>query len=277
MAEYILNIEKLKDKKILLATPMYGGMCFGEFANSLISVCKIFEKNNISWETFFIMGESLIPRARNFICDFFMNGDYDYLIFLDSDIKFVPTDILTLIYFAIERDDMKIITGAYPKKEINWNSVVDAVNTNIIKSPNDLSEYTSSYFINPLKNETELKISEPQKILYGGTGFMLIKREVFEEVKKNHPERLYKNDANISSNEIMAYFDCIIDPKSRRYLSEDYMFCQMAKDLGIDTWVIPWINLTHIGTYSYVGNMEKLGQLQQKLTIKTLNKKKKKK
>jgi len=276
MTEYTLDIEKLKTKKILIGTPMYGGMCFGEFTNSLISICKTFEKHTIPWETYFIMGESLIPRARNFICDFFMKGDFDYLIFLDADIKFIPTDILTLLYFAIERDDMKIITGAYPKKEINWNSVIDAVNTNMIKSPNDLSEYTGSYFINPLKDENEIKISEPQKILYGGTGFMLIKREVFEEVRKNHPERLYTNDSYISSNEMMAYFDCIIDPNSRRYLSEDYMFCQMAKDLGIDTWLIPWINLTHIGMYSYNGNMEKLGKLQNKVINKSTKKNKKK-
>ena len=264
MPELTLNVEKLKDKKILFGTPMYGGKCFGDFCYSMIITCSKLSVHNIQYDINYIMGESLITRARNFICDYFMRNNYDYLIFLDADIKFKPEDIFTLLYYALERDDMKIICGAYPKKEINWESVKSAVLKGKAENPNDLSAYTSSYFINPLEDKHKLELSEPQEILYGGTGFMLIKKEVFDIIRKKHPKRLYKNDhPSTDQQELMAYFDCIIDKKSKRYLSEDYMFCQTAKDLGISTWVIPWLDLTHIGTYYYTGSMGNLGNLQQ--------------
>ena len=268
MSNFTIDLTKLSDKKILIATPMYGGQCFGEFAHSVINLCSTFSSHKIKYDVYFIMGESLITRARNFVCDYFMKNDFDYLIFIDADIKFKVDDILTLIYYALEREDMKIICGPYPKKEINWESVKSAILANNEEDSNNLQNFTSSYFINPLPGSEKILMSEPQKILYGGTGFMLIKREVFDIIRKKHTKRLYKNDhADVTTTDIMAYFDCIIDKKSKRYLSEDYMFCQTAKDLGIDTWLIPWLELTHIGTYYYKGSMANLGKLQNKNEI----------
>lgn len=263
MAGLEINKDKAKNKKILIGTPMYGGQCYGDFAHSLITTCSTMSVHGIQYDVYFIMGESLITRARNFISDHFMRNDFDYLVFLDADIKFSVDSFLTLIYYALERDDMKIICAPYPKKTINWESVKTAALSGKAENPDDLQNYTSSYFINPLEDKHTLLLSEPQKILYGGTGFMLIKKEVFEAIRKKHPKRLYKNDhVDVEARDIMAYFDCIIDKKSKRYLSEDYMFCQTAKDLGIDTWLVPWVDLTHIGSYYYKGSMGNLGTLQ---------------
>ena len=58
----------------------------------------------------------------------------------------------------------------------------------------------------------------------------------------------------------MAYFDCVIDPKSKRYLSEDYMFCQWSRDAGIKVWMAPWLRLTHLGSFSFGGSLEALAR-----------------
>ena len=273
MNEIKINIDKLKSKSIMFGTPMYGGMCYGEFMQSALETCRFLTKHEIKHDFFSIMGESLIPRARNFISDFFVRSDFDYLMFLDADIKFSVDDIITILHYAEENDDMKIICGAYPRKMINWEAINFASKSNIVENSNNLEDFTSEFFINPLENSDRINLNKPSKILYGGTGFMLIKKEVFLKIKENHEERIYKSDHDGVSgfkeeSNMVAYFDCIIDKKSKRYLSEDYMFCQIAKDLGIDTWLIPWINLTHIGVYSYKGNMNNIAILQ---TIKNKN------
>ena len=57
------------------------------------------------------------------------------------------------------------------------------------------------------------------------------------------------------SREIMAYFDCVIDEDTKRYLSEDYMFCQWARKAGIKVWMCPWMKTVHMGSYFFGGSL----------------------
>jgi hypothetical protein len=100
-----------------------------------------------------------------------------------------------------------------------------------------------------------------------GTGFMMIKREVFPAMEKAYPQLRYKPDhvgqAHFDgSRYIHAFFDTIIDTKdsatgggSDRYLSEDYMFCQLWRKQGGQIWLCPWMRTQHIGTYHFQGDM----------------------
>ena len=63
---------------------------------------------------------------------------------------------------------------------------------------------------------------------------------------------------------IHAFFDALIDPDSKRYLSEDYMFCQWARKIGIEIYLCPWMKLKHVGTYIFGGSMTSLGELTHK-------------
>jgi len=59
----------------------------------------------------------------------------------------------------------------------------------------------------------------------------------------------------------MAFFDTVICPDSNRYLSEDYMFCQWARNIGIKVWMCPWMRLTHMGSYMFGGSLVDLAQV----------------
>ena len=102
-------------------------------------------------------------------------------------------------------------------------------------------------------------LMEPIKIREGATGFMMIERSVFEEYGEAHPELWYTPD-HIREGEfspdrkICAYFDCKIN-KQNRYLSEDYMFSENCRELGIDIWALPMIELMHSGSYIYQGRL----------------------
>jgi len=59
----------------------------------------------------------------------------------------------------------------------------------------------------------------------------------------------------------MAVFDCIIDPDSKRYLSEDYMFCYNVQKMGMKVWFCPWMQLQHVGSYIFGGSLADLASI----------------
>jgi len=63
------------------------------------------------------------------------------------------------------------------------------------------------------------------------------------------------------TREIMQYFQAEIDPKSKRYLSEDYWFCQKMWDINVKTWLCPWMKLQHMGSYVFGGSLIDLAQI----------------
>jgi hypothetical protein len=259
-----MNIEQLRGKKIFLATPMYGGVCHGAYTKALADLMILATKHAIDVKLYFMFNESLITRARNYLADEFLRSGYDYLLFIDSDIHFEAQDVLVLSHFAINNDNMDVICGPYPKKAISWEKIKQAVDRGFAdKNPLLLEEFVGDYVFNPADGITQFKIDEPVEVKEGGTGFMLIKRSAFEAWDKAYPERSYKPDhvrtkSFDGSREIMAYFDCVIDPESKRYLSEDYMFCQHSRAIGLKVWMLPWIKLKHAGTYIFGGSLAAL-------------------
>jgi len=259
-----MNIEQLRGKKIFLATPMYGGVCHGAYTKALADLMILATKHAIDVKLYFMFNESLITRARNYLTDEFLRSGYDYLLFIDSDIHFEAQDVLVLSHFAINNDNMDVICGPYPKKAISWEKIKQAVDRGFAdKNPLLLEEFVGDYVFNPADGITQFKIDEPVEVKEGGTGFMLIKRTAFEAWDKAYPERSYKPDhvrtkSFDGSREIMAYFDCVIDPESKRYLSEDYMFCQHSRAIGLKVWMLPWIKLKHAGTYIFGGSLAAL-------------------
>jgi hypothetical protein len=175
-------------------------------------------------------------------------------LFIDSDIKFDPADIVHMI-----RADKDIICGIYPKKEINWHTVKQAMQNNV---PDDqLKFHTGSFVVNLVdyKGEVTVPVSEPVEIFNGGTGFMLIKRKVFEKLKKKVPS--YTNDVGDLSGQLQQkekiheYFATSIEPETNRLLSEDYHFCRIWRLAGGKVWAAPWVKLAHIGTYAFEGQL----------------------
>jgi hypothetical protein len=240
--------------KIFVATPMYGGLCMGGYTLGLLNSVQEFMKHGIQMYYAYMGNESLITRARNTLAYDFLNTDATHLMFIDADITFNPADIVRMV-----NADKDIICGLYPKKEINWQLVSNAVKSGV--DYKDLPSYTGSFVVNPVGGATEAKgnVNEPMEIDNGGTGFMLIKRNVFETLKPLVPT--YTNDMilivdkNPVKKIIHEYFATSIDEVSNRLLSEDYHFCKIARQQGYKVYAAPWANLTHSGTYNFSGTL----------------------
>ena len=265
--QFELDIQKLRTKKLFVATPMYGGQCHGAYTKAITDLMILCTKYGIEAKLFFIFNESLVQRARNYLTDEFVRSRYDYMIFIDSDITFEPQDVLVLMHFAASRDDMDVVCGPYPKKAISWEKIKVAVDKGYAdKNPNKLEEFVGDFVFNPADGVTQFRVDEPIEVKESGTGFMLITREALQKYDRAFPTQSYKPDhvrtANFDgSREIMAYFDCVICPDTKRYLSEDYMFCQWMRKAGGKVWLLPWMRLKHAGSYIFGGSLQALAAI----------------
>ncbi len=268
--ELNVQIEDLRKNRLFVATPMYGGQCNGLYMKSSLDLQTIFFQYQLPLRFSFLFNESLITRARNYMADEFLRSDCTHLLFLDSDIHFDPKDVITLM--ALDKD---IIGAPYPKKSISWKQVVETLKKmspeDLEKfSPNELESVVGEYVFNPVPGTKSFSVTEPLEVMEIGTGYMMIKRHVFEKFELEYPHLKYKPDhvgqANFDgSRYIHAFFDTIIDPDSERYLSEDYMFCQHWRAIGGQVWVCPWMGTQHVGTYAFTGNMPAIAKFTGRL------------
>ena len=270
--EIEVKLEELKKAKLFIATPMYGGMSHGLYVKSCLDLQTTMAKYGVETKFSFLFNESLITRARNYLVDEFLRSGFTHLLFIDSDIHYSPQDVLALL--ALDKD---VIGGPYPKKSINWGNLASAARTHPGLEPRELENLVGEYVFNVVKGTSQFTVTEPLEVMEIGTGFMLVKSEVFEKMEKQYPTIKYKPDhvgqANFDgSRYIHAFFDTVIDTKdsitgggSERYLSEDYMFCQMWRKMGGKIFLCPWMRTQHIGTYAFTGNMPAVAQYTGKL------------
>ena len=314
--EIKVEISELQKRKLFVATPMYGGACAGMFTRSVADLSAICAKYQIPLQLYFLFNESLITRARNYCVDEFMRSEATHLMFIDSDIGFNPQDVLALLALMTDESPYDVMGGPYPKKCISWEKIKQAVDKGVAdKDANVLEKYVGDYVFNPKGSQKEIPIGAPVEVMEIGTGFMMIRRKTFEDYKKAYPHLSYKPDHVRTehfdgSREIHAYFDCVIDrgygyenlhqlladvaagkanvelakkmiegekTSSKRYLSEDYMFCYNVDRMGAHVWFCPWMQLQHVGSYVFGGSLADLASIGASATadVGKLNKPKK--
>lgn len=251
-----IKVKPVEQKRpsVMIATPMYGGMCTGTYVQGLLfTVAKMREVGiNVAWCQ--IMNESLITRARNELVRVFLESEHDYLMFIDADIGFDGEAILQLM--AADKD---VACGIYPKKEVNWDSVKRAV----AAGKQDIEDHAGAFVFNMVgSGDAETDESGCFQVRHGGTGFMLIKREVFLHLAAHVPVYRVASFTDENGNYVKPltyeFFATSID-KTGALLSEDYHFCELVREHGGEIWANPFIKLTHTGTYVYDGDILKSG------------------
>jgi hypothetical protein len=232
--------------KLFLSTPCYGGVCLEEYAKSIINLQLKLINAGIEFYIDTTENESLVHRARNVSVGRFMRKkDYDYFMFIDADIHFDPESVISLI-----NSDHDLSVACYPKKYILWDKVSN------ITDPRKAALNSTELVVNINKDNNEV-VNGFVEVLDGPTGFMLIKRKVFEQMEEKFPELLCKNDHSIRDfDHYYALFDCMIDPDSKRYLSEDYAFCRRWQQIGGKIYADTNTILGHVGNLSFTGCLE---------------------
>jgi len=266
-AKIEIPVGLLRQKHIFIATPCYGGQIGEPFFRSMLKFTLLCNKYDIPYTVSTLANESLITRGRNTLTSFFMENELaTHLFFIDADIEFQPEDILRAVAY-----DKPIVVGAYPKKAINWDSIIHAARSDQKEDANTIEGHSSNYVVNFdfLKDDKGNRTHQVQIIdnlvllKDAGTGFMCIKKETVQQLFDAHPELKYVNDINVDQKYepfMYALFDTMIDPESRRYLSEDYTFCRLWQEQGGQVFLDPRTALNHVGHYTFRGNIRKLFQ-----------------
>jgi len=212
--------------KIHFMTPCYGGqiteVCFSSYLQWTILALQ----NNLNFQIDTLSNESNVNRARNSCAAKFLSGDATHLMFVDADIQFRAEDIVKLV-----AHDKDIVGGIYPQKTLPPKMVVNTLDN--ARTEGDLIEVGTL-----------------------GTGFMLVKRTVFEQMIAAGATP-YGDDIGLSDVENANqydFFNCTIDSNGR-YLTEDWSFCRKWRELGGEIWADTTVALAHVGYYRFQPDM----------------------
>ena len=238
---------------LFVATPCFGGQVTSVFATSLLKLQQCVASLGSAMTVRFVMrpADALITRARALLVTSFLDDPQaTHLLFIDADIGFEPEQVLRLLAF-----DADVSAAIYPVKRMDWDKVRRTLAADI---PNP--ESASLNYVLELERTSRIVVRDGfARVNYAGTGFLMIRRHVLERMCAHHPELRFRSDfANAGdladSPYRYALFDCIIDPLTGAYLSEDYSFCRRWIDMGGEIWADLHSRLSHVGPTTYYGD-----------------------
>ncbi len=221
-----VNLDYLKTTRVHICMPCYGGQLTESTFMSYIKWANTARQLGLDWTVETMTNESLISRARNTLTAKFLHTkESTHLMFIDSDIGWEPWHLLVML--DAQKD---VIGGLYPMKSMPIKWCVNGI-------PGQPE---------PAPEENLIEVSKT------GTGFLLIKREVFEKLDAHPATKPFKNDIGLDpvlDPYMKTYFDTAV--REGRYYSEDWTFCENWRDIGGQVWVDKRVLLRHTGTYTF--------------------------
>lgn len=232
-------------KSLFLSVPCYGGQVLEAFAGSFIHLSELCAARdiNICFDT--TENESLIPRARNVSLGRFMKkSNADYFMFIDADIHFDPQSVVRLM-----ESDRDFTCACYPKKVVMWDEAAKCIKEGDERPP----QLMSSSLVMNFKGHQQKVTDGFVEVLDGPTGFMMMKRSVVEKMYEHYKDELFcvNDHQNRDFDDYIALFDCMIDPVTKRYLSEDYAFCRRWQNMGGKIYADSRATLGHVGNLGF--------------------------
>ena len=219
-----VDVDYLRTTRVHIAMPCYGGMLTESTFMSYIKWANTARQLGIDWTLETMVNESLISRARNTLTAKFLDQpESTHLFFVDADIGWEPWHLLVLLNRRVD-----VIGGLYPMKTmpIKW----------VVNGFDGAEEGTDGL----------------QEVSKAGTGFLLMKKEVFAKLNSHPAVKPYKNDIGLDpkfDKHLKTYFDTAV--RQGRYYSEDWTFCENWRDIGGRVWVDKRVLLRHSGSYVF--------------------------
>lgn len=249
-----IDQEQINSWYPMIALPCYDQLVSEPTLMSIVRTVMQFKEIGLKF-SICTMSDSLISRARNQIAaKFLANPEFTHLMFIDCDLGFQGEDIIKLLWH-----DKEVATAAYPIKDVNWQLVAENVKNGV--DPENLLKNSLRFVVNTVNQQGD-KVQVDKgaiKVYDAGTGFMLIKREVFENLIAAYPELKYVDDTGGLNGEendwTYAFFNSYVDPDTKRFLSEDYGFCRYLQEIGGEIWTDPSIEMMHLGRMRYKATM----------------------
>jgi len=232
-----------KQVKLFIATPAFGHQVTTNYMNSVMRfVSTTHPRINVSTAIHLQSGMALVTQARNNCVASFLKSDCTHFLFIDADIGFEPE----AIYRLLEKDEDVCLTP-YAVKGFGAN-------------------YGLQFIVHfPNRENVKLDKNGFVEITAGPTGFMMIKREAFEKMKKAYPDKktvnkqLVGNKVEIMDTDWYTFFETGVDPVNG-YLGEDICFCKLWVDTGGKIYADATTELSHFGGHAFKGSLSMMFQ-----------------
>ena len=225
-------MEKEIKPSVYIAMPCYDSVKI----NTMLSVIKLVQQLSQSGIAVGIntMKSPLIHQARNYLTSVFLTTEYQYLLFIDSDVEFQPEAVAKMLVAKKE-----IICTPYRVKAEKLDKHIYTVE---FKDPKNIPILPGGL--------VELEA--------GPTGLMLIDRKVFEKIIKNHPELKIKNPAIPNAGKSHEFYYNFFDFgfKDGFAMGEDVSFCKLARKNDIKIFANTESRTSHHGSYAWEGKFE---------------------
>jgi hypothetical protein len=239
--------DRLKSRSVMICTPIARSPVW-QYAVALAETCVLLQGLGVKFHYASVVGSSNLARARNLLVARFLASGATDLMFIDDDIGWDQTDLVRLL-----ASDQPLIAGIARRK---------------IDRPDDVSGWSCE-----LLGDPEAPIAADAdgniEIARAGTGFMRIRRGVFEEMMRAHPEWKRGPVVDLSVAE-QAFYHRFFMFGDDDQLSEDYLFCDRWRELGGRVFVDPRLTLSHVGEKAYGGAFDELLQvLEQRRGLRT--------
>jgi hypothetical protein len=239
---------------LVVATPCFGGQVSSIYTSSMFKLQRaVSSLSNLDLKILLRDGDALITRARaNLMTLFLDDPTATHFLFIDADIGFTPEQVFRLIESGAD-----MVAGVYPIKRVNWDKAKRIVETG---RPN-IAAGSLDYVLEINDPDHVAVVNGFTRVRYAGTGFLMIRRNVFETMCR-HPDyaslkflREHSRDALAGNPNRFALFECMIDPESGTYLSEDFAFCKRWTDIGGEIWADIESRLDHVGPSVFNGDI----------------------
>jgi hypothetical protein len=262
----------VKGKSLHVLTPMYGGMCTGNFLESFVNLVMTMsgtmplpggQRIQLPFALTYSWNESLISRGRNRLVDAFLkNSECTHALMIDADIGFKPSDVLAMLEW-----DKPVIAAPCAKKSLRWDRVQKAIRAHPERQfTNEEMEHIAADFVfnfERFDGNRSIQLQEVQSMRNMGAALMLVRREVFEAIRERFPERWYKSLSHAEDviGPVHDFFRVGVNPETHIYDSEDYWFCMDAKACGFEIGMAPWVVTSHQGSYKFIADMPAVAAL----------------
>jgi len=187
--------------------------------------------------------DSLISRVRNVHISMFLNEykDCDYFMSLDSDIEVVNCFSTNNIFSKLIAHDKDFVGGLYALKQFDGPPSCSSI---------------------PLDGTDRAAIPFDQGLIpmrWLSAGCWCIKRSAVEKMVEHYPELTYVGDDNVTGKPIHGLYNPdIFDIENantkqtfRKYLSEDWSWCERWRNIGGEIYADTGIVLRHLGKIPY--------------------------
>ncbi|MGZ2747195.1 hypothetical protein [Burkholderia stagnalis] len=238
---------------LAIATPSHRGLFSTSYVRSLWGLQRSCLTQGIPVELLTLPNQSMVDRARNILASFFLQKtDFSHLLFVDDDMGFDVADVMRMFDWC----GYDVVAALYPRKEIDWARVKQAVLAHPDIDPSLLPQAAGQYggmqtFLNESDTPADA-LEVPMPVGETGTGIMLISRACLQRLASEGVPCGRSDGA--ADFPIYEFFrQKVIDG---RLVGEDFYFCNLVREHGGVVYGCAWPAVVHTGSYDFVGNMK---------------------